>query len=136
MTKGVLLGLDVGEKRIGVALADGVVSIASPLTTVAGGEGEIKAIMALIAEYHPVSLIVGYPRNLQGEATAQTRYIEQFVARLKENISITVEFQDESLTSIMAEQRLQMTKKPFNKGDIDALAASYILQDYLETHGN
>ena len=79
--------------------------------------------------------MVGYPRNQSGEPTQQTAYVEQFVEALQP-VDATIKYQDESLTSIKAEDILKKRKKPYEKGDIDALAASLILQDYLEeTYG-
>lgn len=79
------------------------------------------------------TLVVGYPRNQQGEATAQTRFVEDFVEQLG-SLDVEIVFQDESLTSVKAEEYLRRQKKPFEKGEVDALAASFILQDYLEQH--
>jgi len=128
----VLIGLDVGEKRIGVALADDTVRIASPLQTIVVDGTEREVLHALIANRSADTVVVGYPRNQAGEPTAQTRYVEEFIATLGLPSSHVV-FQDESLTSVLAEQRLKAQGKPYEKGDIDAYAATIILQDYLET---
>lgn len=135
MTSRSLIGLDVGEKRIGVAVADRGVRIAVPFTTIEVDGNELEAIAEVVIQEQADTIVVGYPRNQQGEPTAQTNYVENF-ARLLEDIEAKVVFQDESLTSVIAEQRLAAHKKPFSKGDIDAQAAAIILQDYLEvTHG-
>jgi len=123
----------VGEKRIGVAVADDSVRIAIPFTTIETDGNEIATIARLIIEQKAEILVVGYPRNQQGEATAQTQYVENFAEQLTE-LAPKLVFQDESLTSVIAEQRLIAQKKPYTKGDIDANAASIILQDYLEAN--
>lgn len=129
------ISLDVGEKRIGVAVADLAVRIAVPFTTIEVDGGEIEAIAEIVIKENADTIVVGYPRNQQGEATAQTNSVENFVERLRD-IEATIVFQDESLTSVMAEQRLISHKKPYSKGDIDAQAAAIILQDYIEAnHG-
>lgn len=128
-----LIGLDVGEKRIGVAVADLGVRIAVPFTTIVVDGTELEAISELVIREDAQTIVVGYPRNQQGEPTAQTNYVENF-ARQLENIEAEIVFQDESLTSVMAEQRLMAHKKPYTKGDIDAQAAAIILQDYLEAN--
>ena len=133
MSSQALVSLDVGEKRIGVAVADDAVRIAVPFVTIEVDGTEIEAIAELVLKQDADTIIVGYPRNQQGEATAQTEYVERFVDRLKD-IDAKIIFQDESLTSVIAEQRLVAQKKPYSKGDIDANAASIILQDYLEAH--
>lgn len=125
------IGLDVGEKRIGVSVADSSVRIAVPFATIEVDGDEIQAITEIVIKEEADTIVVGYPRNQQGEATAQTNYVENFATYL-ENIEAKVVFQDESLTSVMAEQQLIAHKKPYSKGDIDAQAAAIILQDYLE----
>lgn len=130
-----ILALDVGEKRIGVALADTAVRIAIAYDTVEVDGTEIGAITQIV-ELESVNIIViGYPRNQSGEPTAQTNYVEKFANKLRD-IAPRIEFQDESLTSVKAEELLQAQKKPYTKSEIDSLAASLILQDYLEAnHG-
>ena len=122
--------LDVGEKRIGVALADSGVRIAIPYDTFEVDGEEVRRIAELYVKESADMIVVGYPRNQQGEATAQTEYVETFCEPLKEFATIT--FQDESLTSVQAEQRLSGRRGGYTKGDIDAEAAAIILQDYLE----
>ncbi len=124
--------LDVGEKRIGVAVADTSVRIAVPYETIEVDGDEIAVIANIVVTENADTLVVGYPRNQSGEATAQTRYVEAFADRLKD-IASKIVFQDESLTSVIAEQQLVAHKRPYSKGDIDALAATIILQDYLES---
>ena len=127
------LGLDVGEKRIGVAIADDQVKIAIPYQTIEVDGHEIEAIAEIVVREGVQTIVVGYPRNQSGEATAQTAFVEAFVGRLTD-IAPAIVYQDESLTSVLAEQRLQAQGKPYEKGDIDANAATIILQDYLEAH--
>lgn len=127
------LALDVGEKRIGVALAHGDVRIAVPLETIEVNGAEAERIRQIAETEGVTTVVVGYPRNQSGEATAQTAYIEKFTGRLK-GIAPEIVYQDESLTSILAEQHLTASKKPYAKGDIDAKAAALILQDYLERY--
>lgn len=126
------LCLDVGEKRIGVARGDGAVRIAVPLETVEVNGDELQRIARLSDLEHADVLVIGYPRNQSGEATAQTAYVEAFVDRLRTKSNLPVIYQDESLTSVLAEQRLQAHHRPYTKGDIDMHAAAIILQDYLE----
>jgi RNAse H-fold protein YqgF len=133
MSSQTLICLDVGEKRIGVAVADVSVKIAVPFTTIEVDGSEIEAIAELVIKERADTIVLGYPRNQQGEATTQTKYVENFAERLK-NLDKKIVFQDESLTSVIAEQRLISHKKPYTKGDIDAQAAAIILQDYLELY--
>lgn len=128
-----ILALDVGERRIGVARADTTVLIASPHTTVAVDGNELARLRQLIDDIGADLIVVGYPRNQQGEETAQTSYVLVFAERLKA-LGIDIVFQDESLTSVLAEERLAIQNRPYAKEDIDAQAAAIILNDYLESH--
>lgn len=131
MSNQTLIGLDVGEKRIGVSVADTGVRIAVPFLTVEVDGREIEAIAEIVIKERAEVIVVGYPRNQQGEATAQTDYVEKFTEKL-EYLEKKIAFQDESLTSVLAEEQLKAHKRPYSKGDIDAQAAAIILQDYVE----
>lgn len=126
-----LLALDVGEKRIGVAVADASIKIAVAFDTIEVDGNELMAITRLVVAEQTDTIVVGYPRNQSGETTAQTAYVEKFAKKLAD-LAPHIVFQDESLTSVIAEERLRSRKANFTKGDIDAEAAAIILQDYLE----
>ncbi len=127
-----LVCLDVGEKRIGIAIADTAIRIAIPYETVLVDGNEDSRIIEIITQEKADTLVIGYPRNQLGESTAQSRYVEQFAVRFEEAVP-TIVFQDESLTSVLAEERLKESGRPYQKTDIDMQAAAIILQDYLET---
>ncbi len=127
-----LLALDVGEKKIGVAAADGSVPIAQPLCAVDVDGTELEQIRNMAEEEGAGTVVIGYPRNQSGEPTKQTAATEEFARRLEVVIDIPLVFQDESLTSVLAEERLRLAGKPYDKGAIDAMAAALILQDYIE----
>ncbi|HPF31047.1 MAG TPA: Holliday junction resolvase RuvX [Candidatus Saccharibacteria bacterium] len=128
-----LVCLDVGEKRIGVAVGDSDVRIAVPYDTIEVDGNELEAIAEIIVRENAEIVVIGYPRNQAGEPTAQTKYVEEFASELSE-MEQKVVFQDESLTSVIAEKRLESFKKPYKKSDIDSQAASIILQDYIEAN--
>ncbi len=130
---GKLLALDIGERRIGVAEADGLLRIAYPVTTVLVDGHEVEKLKLLVRDTQPETIVVGFPRNQAGEPTSQTAAVETFTERLHE-LNVPIVFQDESLTSVIAEQRLNERKKPFSKEMIDAEAATLILEDYLEAN--
>lgn len=125
--------LDVGEKRIGVAVGDSTIRIAIPFETINVDGNEIQAITEVVSNESADILVIGYPRNQSGETTKQTKFVEDFAAKLS-GISVKIVFQDESLTSVIAEQQLAVHKRPYSKADIDAQAAAIILQDYLEAN--
>lgn len=126
------LALDVGERRIGVAAAESTTKLAYPVATIDVDGTEIEQLSRLIEDENASELIVGYPRNQQGEPTKQTASVEAFVSRL-ESLQIPISYQDESLTSVAAEKYLASKKKPYSKADIDAHAATIILTDYMES---
>ncbi len=127
-----ILSLDVGERRVGVAMANTVARFANPLTTLSNTDDILQDIAKLVREHDVDTVVVGLPRNLSGDDTAQTQYARQFADKIT---GVTIVFQDEALTSVKAEDELKSRGKSFEKGDIDALAATYILEDYLMTHG-
>lgn len=127
-----IVALDVGEKRIGVAIASQIARLARPLTTIPNDKHTLEVLNQIIQEESVTTLVVGLPRNLSGEDTPQTAYVRQFTEQLDHDM---IRFQDEALTSKKAEMELRQRGKPYTKGDIDALAATYILDDYLQQHG-
>lgn len=132
-TKQVFLGLDVGAKRIGVATGDSIGRIAQPLATIEAGGSEKSQLQAYISDLAVTDIVVGLPRNQAGDTTPQTAAVKQFVAAtLTDRDRYHLHWQDESVTSVLAEERLKARKKPYTKHDIDAEAAAIILQDYLE----
>lgn len=128
-----ILALDVGEKRIGVAIGDTAIRIAMPLETLEVDGTELERIAQFVVDEDIDTIVVGYPRNQSGDPTAQTQYAEAFAKQLVD-MAPRIKFQDESLTSVLAEEQLKSYGKPYTKGDIDAVAASLILQDYLEAN--
>lgn len=130
--KRVYLGLDIGEQRIGVAQGDSIGRIAQPLKVLLVDGHEAETIQNLIGEYDATDLVVGRPRNQSGEETRQTQWVGHFADKQLKQTGLPIHWQDESLTSVIAEERLVARKKPYSKGDIDAEAASIILQDFLE----
>lgn len=127
-----LLGLDIGTRRIGVAVANSSIKIAIPLTTIEVNDGdEILQINKIIVNEKIDTIVAGLPRNMSGEETAQSVYTKEFLENFKLSVN-EIKFQDESLTSVQAENILKSYKKPYTKGDIDTQAAAIILQDYLE----
>ncbi|MCL1839612.1 Holliday junction resolvase RuvX [Candidatus Saccharibacteria bacterium] len=138
-----LVALDVGEKRIGVATADSSVKIAVPRGTVDVDGDELMMLAKIVQDEGAKHLIIGLPRNAQGEETAQSRAVRAFAAALqgyfvKQKMERPlVKFQDESLTSVMAEERLgsKKRKKRRQKADVDSEAATIILQDFLNSFG-
>ena len=129
-----ILGLDIGEKRVGVAIADAPVFLAHPLATIETAELQ-EVLETLFRERDIEKIVVGYPRNQSGEATAQTGFAQAVMQKLQIPKGVHTVWQDESLTSVKAEAELAQRGRPYQKADIDALAATYILEDYLKENG-
>tara|TARA_B100000795_G_scaffold265837_1_gene248195 strand:- start:641 stop:1063 length:423 start_codon:yes stop_codon:yes gene_type:complete len=137
---GRLLGLDYGTKRVGVAETDDLQIIASPLTVI-----HITDIINFIIEYqkkHQLdAVIIGEPKNLDTSDTHSTKKVKEFVTHLKRKIpNLIVEMVDERFTSKMAAQSLILggvkKKQRQEKGVLDKVSASIILQSYLDSRSN
>lgn len=132
-----ILSLDVGEKRIGVAKVDSSTRIAVPVGYVEVNGSEWQEIVRIAMLNNTKFFVLGLPRSNEGNETAQTLYVRNFAKKLVEKLpGAKVRFQDESLTSVMAEERLKKRGKSYEKGDIDAEAAAIILQDFVEGRAN
>ena len=137
-----IVGLDVGERWIGVAISDATCTLARPVGRVrpAALEGDGPRLAAaeiarLAAEEAGVSsIVVGLPRHLDGSPSAMTARVTAFAAELRGLTRFPVTLQDERLTSREAESRLAITEKDWRtrKERLDAAAAAIILQDYLD----
>ena len=130
-TPNTILALDVGKVRIGLAIARTDTRFPVPHTTLTNDEAFIAELQTLVSQESVAQLVVGLPRGLDGQDTEQTHYVRQFAAGLEQAVNLPVAFQDEALTSHKAEQELQGRKKRYTKEDVDALSATYILEDYL-----
>ena len=129
-----ILGLDVGEKRIGVALAEGLLAV--PLTVIDRRveETDMELIMALVKEYRAERIVVGLPRLMNGNIGTQAEEILSFCGALAEHVDIPVDTWDERLSTVTAERLLIDIgmKRKKRKGKLDAMAAAIILQAYLD----
>ncbi len=130
------LGLDIGDKRIGVALSDPMAVLASPLTIVNRQEdlAAIEAITSIITEYSVGRLIVGLPRSMDGSLGKQAEKVQDFTQKLRQHTKVPVEFRDERLTTVLARRlmRASNTKRARKESRDDAIAAALILQAYLD----
>jgi putative Holliday junction resolvase len=138
---GRIIGLDVGERRIGVAVSDLTGTLARPLTTLrtTGLDGDalrvsLDEITRITADDPLDAIVVGLPRRLDGSPNAMTPRVERFAAKLGDHAGVAVILQDERLTSVEAESRLATGEKSWRarKERLDAAAAAVILQDYLD----
>ena len=129
-----VIGLDVGEKRIGVSKADSSTRIAVPVGFVNVDGSEWQRIARIASMNNTYFFVLGLPRSNEGNETKQSLYVRSFAKILVEKIpGARIKFQDESFTSVEAEERLKSRKRNYEKGEIDAEAAAIILQDFLES---
>jgi putative holliday junction resolvase len=136
---GRILALDVGKKRIGLAVSDEMGWTAQGLETFQRTRiREDLARLKELAEHWSVhTLLVGQPLHMSGEASRQSEYTREFADRLKEHLSLPVVFWDERLTSVEAERVLRESGASLEKRKkaVDRLAAVLLLESYLEYRG-
>jgi putative Holliday junction resolvase len=128
---GTILALDIGAARIGLALSSRTARIASPYKTIANTADSVQQLATICEQEDVKEIVVGLPRGMSGQETAQTVAVRTYGDRLAAVLAVPLVWQDETLTSVKAEEELTRRGKPYRKEDIDALAATYILEDYL-----
>lgn len=132
---GTLIGFDFGERRIGVAVGETSTRIANPLGAIeeSANEARFAAIGRIVDEWRPAAFVVGRPRHEDDSEHAVAKLAEKFARRLEARYHLPVAFVDETLTSAIAESELRATRtRAARKSDVDALAATMILQSYLD----
>ena len=131
-----IMGLDIGDRRIGVAVSDPTQILASPLKTIVRKDDEsaVLEINALLKQYDIGKLVIGLPYLMNGSVGEQARKVTEFTSKLGGSTSIEIVMQDERLTSFTADHMLREAgkKKDRLKKEIDAAAATVILQSYLD----
>lgn len=137
-----LLGFDFGERRIGLAVGDRETGICSPLSTLHSRNGSIDwdCIGQLLAEWRPSALVVGIPRHMDGSDSAMTERATRFGRQLHGRFSLPVHEADERTTSIQANDIIRDNRskgrRRSDKGHTDKIAATLILQHWLEAGGS
>lgn len=131
-----ILGIDPGERRIGVALADEETRFARPLETIDQQTTDALArLQELIAEHGVTTVVVGRPVNLAGREGQAMEAQKTFVMRLRDELDVPVDVYDERLTTVIAERSMREagTKAAQRKAMRDAVAASVMLQGYMDS---
>ncbi len=138
-----ILGLDIGDKKIGVSLSDPSQVLASPLSTIIREQDSkaIDEIAALTKKYGAKQIIIGLPYSLSGAIGKQAAKVLSFKERIAEAVNVEIIMQDERLSSVSANQKLREAGKRGSKlkNEMDAAAATVILQSFLderEMNGN
>ena len=128
-----ILGLDIGSKRVGVALSDELGITAQPLETVK--RADFDKVLGYIAEHQVTEVVVGLPLNMNGSEGPAAKEVIALVDSLKQKISIPIKLWDERLTTMAAEKELIRAdvRRRERKKQIDKLAAQLILQSYLDS---
>ena len=133
---GRLLAIDFGEKRVGLALSDPTKIIAKPFKSITYTDHDdlLNQISLIIEEKNVEKIILGFPKGLKGENTAQTNKVLAFFKLIKNKSIIPIVLQDERFSSVSAKKSLilQNIKTGHNKGLIDETAAAIFLQLYLD----
>ena len=127
------LGLDIGDKRIGVALSDPQGILASPFTIINRKDEtvDIEAIISIISQHQVERVIVGLPRSMDGSVGKQAEKAKVFVQDLGRQTKIPIEFRDERLSTVSARRLMRDAKNKKVRHD-DVIAAAIILQGYLD----
>jgi putative Holliday junction resolvase len=134
MNPGRILGLDIGGERIGVAISDEMGILASPLGMIRRGGPVDAELISYIKQYHPVKIVAGLPVGLSGREGPQAKEVREYTDALAERVGIDLEYWDERLTTSIAERSLigSGVRRKDRRDKVDALAASVILQGYLD----
>lgn len=131
-----IMGLDIGDKTIGVALSDPLMITAQGLTTILreSYKKDIFIIEDIVDKYNVNKIVVGFPKNMNNTVGPQGEKVLNFVNKLKNKIKIEIVLEDERLTTIAAERTLIEgdVSRENRKRVIDKIAATYILQTYLD----
>jgi len=133
-----VLGLDIGDKRIGVAISDPTGRVSTPLAVVATDE-EIRdgrALRRILDDYDVTHVVVGLPLSLDGTEGPQARRVRAQWQRLARFLPVTMQFVDERLSSAEAKRRMQEAgaNERRQRGSVDMVAASILLQNYLDAN--
>lgn len=139
-----VLGIDYGERRIGIAVSDPTGTLARPVGAIAGDRAQVVAVKRVVEHIaqleqddEPIALVVvGLPSRLDGSANDQTLRVQAFAELLRTRSGRPVVLQDERLTSHEADGLLAMRERDWRKRKklLDAAAAAVILQEYLDGH--
>jgi len=128
-----IMGLDIGEKRIGVAVSDELEITSIPLEVYENDKNIISKIKDLITKYHIENIAVGLPYTLKGEIGNQAKKVISFVNNLKKDIEIDVDYMDERYTTKIPLKLLGKSNKGRKAGKkVDKFSAAIILSDYLQ----
>lgn len=133
-TNGYILGLDVGERRIGVAVASVIARLPEPLALIEVSDSVVEDIKEVIAKNSAILVVIGIPRALDGGETAQSSSIREFADKIKQQIEQPIIFVDESLSSVRADEVAK--SKSFKNVSRDSLAACFILEEYFVNSKN
>ena len=133
------LGIDFGEKRVGLALSDRSNLIASPFKTInyINENDLVNQLKKIVIENNIENFVLGLPINMKGEDTAQTKIVRKFKESLS-SLDLPIIYEDERLSSVSAKNSLmlQNIKTGHNKPEIDKTAAAIILQQYLDKNSS
>lgn len=132
-----VLGLDIGEKRIGVAVSDPGQRVATPLAVLDAKRtlGDAAELRRLLADYDDVeAIVVGLPRSLDGSEGPQAARTRLAAERIASSVGLELRFADERLSSVEAERRMAESgaDSRARRGSVDMVAASILLQSYLD----
>lgn len=127
-----ILALDIGDSRIGIAMASSIAKLPRPFAILKNDPNVFKEINTIVSQNNVRTIVVGLPRNMQGEETAQSGVSRKFAQDLQERMDVEVVFADESLSTQRAERERFKTGRNDSKY-LDDVAACFILEEYFES---
>lgn len=128
------LGLDVGDVRIGVARVNSIARLPSPIEVIKNDQQVFDKIKNVAQQEGAQMVVVGLPRNLDGQETEQSAKIRQFAEQLGSSTSLEIVFTDESLSTKRAENMIKEQGLPPDQ--LDAIAACFILEEFINHQEN
>ena len=139
-----ILGLDVGERRVGIAISDPTGTVVRPLQTLVRGsrEEDFAVVAALVAEHDVGLVVVGQPLSLNGTEGPQARRVARYMEALATRLPVPVVPWDERFTTVAAHEILRQSRGKKKRqraragGEIDAVAAAVILQSYMDSQNS
>lgn len=133
-----VMALDIGDKRIGVAVGESTIGLALPLTTISrtSQAQDIEAVLSIVTEKHITTIVIGIPFSLSGQIGSQAKKVTYFAKLLGNHTLVPIKTVDERYSTVQAKKLITESggKTTRDKSRIDAAAATVFLQSYMDTH--
>jgi putative holliday junction resolvase len=129
-----VLGLDIGDRRIGIALADSTSPLAVPLVTLTNNRSFLNELVKLKHQHNFSKIIIGLPYTFAGREGSQAHKVKELAEKIRAKLLVEIIFQDERLTTKLASEKLRIL--PSATSDVDSVSAQLILQSWLDSRAS